>query len=361
MDSGRDVPLPGLSIQKIMTEEQQVDFWDLVIIGAGPAGLASSLTTAHRGLKTLVIEAKDHTGGQPSFLYSEKRIIDIPGFPDGITGAELSDRVYRQALNAGVEFRFNEELVQIDDTDKSVKGDSLFCVISNKSKYYCRKVIIAVGLLHYPRQLPVLDALGAEQVFYKVPKIKDYSGKRVAIVGGGDSALDAAVMVLERNGELDLIIKEEIPLGKADTLSRIKECGGRIHTTVEIKNAEFSDNIIKLDLGNQVIQSDLVIVQIGFISAKDTFKKLNILLKDDGSIAVDSYFETSRSGIFAAGDVHGDIELITVAWAEGIQAAIYAFKEISSPYWLNERRLKDRKMTLIGEKFIAAAEASRNN
>ena len=58
---------------------------------------------------------------------------------------------------------------------------------------------------------------------------------------------------------------------------------------------------------------------------------------------------------FAVGDVHGDIKLVTVAWAEGIQAAIYAFKEITSPYWLNEKRLRDQKIAMIGEKITEAA------
>ena len=98
-----------------------------------------------------------------------------------------------------------------------------------------------------------------------------------------------------------------------------------------------------------------MIVQIGFLSAKETFQRLDVRLNADGSMAVDPYFETSRRGIFAVGDVHGDIKLITVAWAEGIQAAIYAFKEITSPYWLNEKRLRDHKITLIGEKIAQAA------
>ena len=59
----------------------QLHYWDVVIIGAGPAGLAAGLTTAHRALTTLVIEAKDKPGGQPQFLYADKRIVDIPGFP----------------------------------------------------------------------------------------------------------------------------------------------------------------------------------------------------------------------------------------------------------------------------------------
>ena len=64
----------------------RLPYWDVVVIGAGPAGLAASLTTAHRGLTTLVIEAKDQPGGQPEFLYPDKEMVDIPGFPEGITG-----------------------------------------------------------------------------------------------------------------------------------------------------------------------------------------------------------------------------------------------------------------------------------
>ena len=104
-----------------------------------------------------------------------------------------------------------------------------------------------------------------------------------------------------------------------------------------------------------MIDCSQVIVQIGFLSAKDTFARLEVRQNEDGSIAIDPYFETSRRGIFAVGDVHGDIKLIAVAWAEGIQAAIYAFKEITSPYWLNEKRLRDQKIAMIGEKITQGA------
>ncbi len=136
----------------------KVPYWDVVVIGAGPAGLAASLTTAHRGLTTLVIEAKDQPGGQPQFLYPDKEIVDIPGFPDGITGEELAARTYRQAENALVQFRLAEELVAIEDTAR-VEKDILKRVVTNKSSYLCRKAILACGLLHYPRRLPVLDRL----------------------------------------------------------------------------------------------------------------------------------------------------------------------------------------------------------
>jgi len=339
----------------------QLPYWDVVIIGAGPAGLAASLTTAHRALTTLVIEAKDRPGGQPQFLYADKRIVDIPGFPEGITGEELSQRTYRQAVDALVQFRFNEELVTIDDTDQIETEDRLKRVVTSKGSYLCRKVIIACGLLHYPRRLSVLDQLESKTVHYKIPKIGDYEGNRVAVVGGGDSALDAALMVQGRGGLVDLIVREATPIGKPDSLARIRDAGGQIHTSTEITAARFVGDAIELELTTgQRLSCSLAIVQIGFLSAKDTFERLALVLNDDGSIAVDPYFETSRQSIFAVGDVHGDIKLIAVAWAEGIQAAIHAFKEITSPYWLNEKRLKDHKIALIGEKIARAASKVRH-
>lgn len=351
---------------KVTQLEADLDFdslpyWDVVIIGAGPAGLAASLTTAHRALTTLVIEAKEKPGGQPQFLYADKRIVDIPGFPDGITGEELSQRTFRQAVDALVQFRFNEELVGIEDTDQVQTEDQLKRVITTKGSYLCRKVIIACGLLHFPRKLPVLDQLNSKNVHYKIPKIGDYEGSRVAVVGGGDSALDAALMVQARGGQVELLVREAVPIGKPDSLNQVRDAGGIIRTSTEITAACFSGDFIELELtGGEKINCSLAIVQIGFLSAKDTFERLNLTLNDDGSIAVDPYFETSRRGLFAVGDVHGDIKLIAVAWAEGIQAAIHAFKEITSPYWLNEKRLKDHKIALIGEKIARAASRAKS-
>ncbi|MCA9059974.1 MAG: NAD(P)/FAD-dependent oxidoreductase [Planctomycetaceae bacterium] len=338
------------------TNFSALSHWDVVIIGAGPAGLAAGLTTAHRGLTTMIIEAKAEPGGQPQFLYADKKIVDIPGFPDGITGQELSDRTYRQAVDALVQFRFEEELLEIQETTESLHDEPLRKVVTNRGSYLCRKVILACGLLHYPRRLPVLDALNSRKVSYRIPRQNDYQGDRVLIVGGGDSAFDAAVMILQRNGAVDLLIRGEQPAAKADTVARVRSLGGHIHLQAQVESATVEEGqvVSVLNTGEQLV-SDLAVVQIGYLSARETFERLDLRLNDDGSVAIDPYFETNRKGIFAVGDVHGDIKLITVAWAEGIQAAIYAFKEISSPYWLNEKRLRDQKLLMIGEKLTNAA------
>src|SRR5262249_5053527 len=151
---------------------------------------------------------------------------------------------------------------------------------------------------HYPRRLAILDQLNSNNVHYKIPKIGDYEGKNVAVIGGGDSALDAALMVLGRNGHVDLIVREEVPVGKPDTLARIRQAGAVIRVSSEIEKAEFVGEQIRLNVtGGHQIDCSLAIVQIGFLSAKDTFERLGVRLNEDSSIAIDPYFETSRQGV----------------------------------------------------------------
>src|SRR5512136_43851 len=85
--------------------------YDVIIVGAGPAGLTSAANTAYRGLKTLVIEKQDVAGGLPTLLYPDKIIRDHPGFPVGILGKELSRMLFMQAKNAGAEIKFDEEVL----------------------------------------------------------------------------------------------------------------------------------------------------------------------------------------------------------------------------------------------------------
>ncbi len=262
-----------------------------------------------------MIEAKIFQAGNRSSLRGQEHC-RYPRLPRGITGEELSRRTFQQATDALVQFRFNEELVDIVETTQVEKDETLKEVTTSKATYLCRKVIIACGLLHFPRKLPVLEALQSKRVYYKVPNIRDYEGAKVVVVGGGDSALDAAIMAIERHADVTVLVREETPLGKSDSVARIRDQGGQVMTSTEITAAEFVGEHVRLTLPNLTfLDASTIIVQIGFLSAKETFKRLGVRLNEDGSIAIDPYFETSRRGIFAAGDVHGDIKLITVAWA----------------------------------------------
>ncbi len=178
-------------------------YWDVVIIGAGPAGLAASLTTAHRGLTTLIIEAKDQPGGQPQFLYADKQIVDIPGFPDGITGDELSERTYRQAVNA-----LRAVPLQRGTGDdrgharKSRKRTRSSASSPASDAYLCRKVIVACGLLALPAKLPVLDRLALARMFTtRFPGSATTKGERSRWSAAEIPPWTPRVMVLERTAQ----------------------------------------------------------------------------------------------------------------------------------------------------------------
>ena len=89
--------------------------------------------------------------------------MDLPGFPDGVIGQDLSDRTWRQARHAHAQFGSNEELTAIEDSDRSIDGNYLKPVVTSQSSCLCRKVILACRLLHYPSRLSVLDGLESDR------------------------------------------------------------------------------------------------------------------------------------------------------------------------------------------------------
>ena len=136
----------------------------------------------------------------------------------------------------------------------------------------------------------------------------------VIVIGGGDSALYAAVMALQRGASVNVNVRQDVPIGKADTRSHIRELGGIVHTSAEIQSAaDTSDGSIAVVLNNgSEIRRENAVAQIGFLSAMWTFEGLALRLTSNGSVAIDPYFETSRCRIFAVGNVNGNIKRIAV-------------------------------------------------
>lgn len=115
--------------------------YDIIVVGAGPAGLTAATNTAHRGMKTLVLEKQDTAGGLPTLLYPDKIIRDHPGFPVGILGKELSRMLYMQATNVGSEIRRDEEAITLTRT-----ADGHIKVMTNRGAYQGRRVILCTGI-----------------------------------------------------------------------------------------------------------------------------------------------------------------------------------------------------------------------
>ena len=313
--------------------------WDAIVVGGGPAGLVAATTVAQRGLHALVIESKAEPGGQPRWAYPDKRLGDVPGFPDGICAAELARRLFQTAVSAGVRFRVREMVVDLQDTDRLDRGDELKRVVTNRGAHIGRKIVLACGRRHYSLRLPILDRLESRRVHYDMPWIGDFDGADIVVVGGGDAAIDAALMAHARGGTVRLIAREEALTADPGARARLRDVPCRVHTGCEITGAEIDGDrlVVEFD-GSDRTRCDRVIVQLGYRSSREVFERFEVDLDEDtGAIAVDPYFETNRPGVFAVGDVNGGVNRIAVAWAEGVLAAINAFPEESAGYWMPER------------------------
>lgn len=309
--------------------------YDVLIIGAGPAGLTAATNTSHRGLKTLIIEKQDIPGGLPTLLYPDKIIRDHPGFPVGILGKELSRMLFMQAKNAGAEFKLDEETLQIHGSE----NNSLEVNTSHGS-YQGKRVILCTGLYNMPKKLEVVNA--GPNVQYKVEHPRVFKKKNLIIVGGGDHAFDTAVQLSEIAKDVTVLVKREYAKAKETTVKLAENLGTQILYNTEItrilkdKSGKFERIlIVNSQTGEkQVIKADEIFIAIGFKPIKHFLKNNGFKTRKDGSVTVDKKLQTNIQGVFAAGDVTGEIRLIATACAEGIEAAIHAFETIKKPYWL---------------------------
>ena len=163
--------------------------YDLVIVGAGPAGLTAGVYALQRKLKTLIIDAGE-AGGQLINIYPEKVIANYPSVTE-VHAHELGWSMVDHAKTSGCEIHEHEVVHDIVD-----KGDGLV-VISDKGEYETKTVILSIGTgLFQPKKLgaPGEDRLEGKGVFYKLPEKKDLAGKRIVFAGGGNSALEMALL-----------------------------------------------------------------------------------------------------------------------------------------------------------------------
>jgi len=318
--------------------------YDIIIIGAGPAGLTAAINTAHRGLKTLVIEQYDKPGGQPLIFYPDKIIKDHPGFPIGVLAKEFARRVEMQAINAGAEIKCNEEALKINKID-----DNLLEVKTNNGLYKSKRVIICTGMLNIPRKLPILENYKGKGIYYKIENLNEFKGKKVTVIGGGDNAFDSAIQIKEIASNVNILIKHAYAKAKEITVEEAESKGIKIYYNTELTsiinypNSKKIKKIKILDTKTKLtseLSTDMIFSSIGFSTVYKFLKDNNIELNNDGTVKTnDNYettdnYETNIKGVFAAGDLNGEAKLIAVASARGIQAAIQTFSSIKKPYWI---------------------------
>jgi thioredoxin reductase (NADPH) len=304
---------------------------DVVIIGAGPVGLFQVFELGLLDLKAELVDSLPQVGGQCSELYPEKPIYDIPAYP--VIGAqELVDQLMAQIapFNAGIHLK-----QQVKDFEK--REDGRFTVITTAgTEFDAGAVIIAGGLGSFlPRKLKAkgLEHVDPAQVHYRVNDRERFHGKRLLILGGGDSALDWTMDLAEIAESIDLIHRRPEYRGAPASVAKVKaltqngkvrEHQGLIMQAVSEEGRLKGLEIMDLDKNKRVIEGEEILVFWGLAPDLGPIADWALELEKK-QIQVDTEkFQTSIEGVFAIGDINtypGKKKLILSGFHEAALAA----------------------------------------
>jgi thioredoxin reductase (NADPH) len=307
---------------------------DVLIIGAGPCGLFAVFELGLLDMKAHVIDILDKIGGQCAELYPEKPIYDIPALPY-ITGQGLCDALMAQIKPFGAVFHLQEMVESIERT-----GNPRFRVKTDRGKVFDVKsvVIAAGGGLFQPKRPPIpgIEAYEGSSVFYAVRQMDAYRGKRILIVGGGDSALDWTLNLAPLASHLTLLHRRSDFRAAPDSVNKMMALvgEGKIDFVLgQVSRLEGTDGqvgkaIVRRSDGSHFeIACDVMLAFFGLTMKPGPLATWGMEMKDGEYILVDTAaFESSVPGIFAIGDIGwypGKLKLILSGFHE---AALMAQK-----------------------------------
>jgi ferredoxin/flavodoxin---NADP+ reductase len=312
------------------------DVKDITIIGAGPTGLFAAFYAGMRGASHRLIDNLDQVGGQLTALYPEKYIFDVAGFPK-ILSKDLVKGMAEQGLQWKAPVHLGEKVIALRTAQDN--GKPLFTVVTDKDEYPGRTVLIAGGIGAFtPRKLPLKDAdqwLG-KGLYDRVLNPKEFTRKRVLIVGGGDSAFDWAVNLQGIAKSILMIHRRDGFRAHQATVDQVQAlCAAgkmELRTFWEVKGIHGAERIERVTIFNsktkdeETVAMDAVIPQLGFVSSLGAIAEWGLEI-EKGDIKVSQTMETNLPGIFAAGDITtypGKLKLIATGVAEACIAVNHA-------------------------------------
>lgn len=296
---------------------------DVLIIGAGPAGLYAAYYAGFRGFSVTVIDALPEVGGQISAMYPEKDIFDVAGFP-AIRGRDLVTGLATQAGAFSPTYILGE---QVDTLQTSV--DSPVTVTTDKGTSVTASATIITGGIgsFTPRELPAANDFLGRGVVYFVPKLADHADRHVVIVGGGDSAFDWAVALHPVAASVTIVHRRATFRAHAATVDKVRELNIPILTESEVTQVRGDDWVRELtvtgkDGSSHILPCGTLVAALGFVANIGPIAGWGLEL-DKRHIVVDTAMRTSLPRVFAAGDIAtypGKVPLISVGFGEAALA-----------------------------------------
>ena len=292
--------------------------YDIIIIGGGPAGLTAALYACRANKKTLVIE-KETFGGQITF---SPKVENIPGFIS-LTGNEFAEKLVEQVLEQGADVESCEAL--------EIRDGEVKTVVTDDGEYQGKAVIIATGAKHRMLGIDGEERFVGEGIsFCAVCDGAFYKDKTVAVVGGGNSALQEAILLADTAKKVYVVQNLDFFTGEkklVDQLERLDNVEIILGVTVDsfVGDNELEGVVIKNSAGEtRTLEIDGLFVAIGLIPQNDAFKNV-VRLDGRGYAEVDESCESETKGIFVAGDCRTKkIRQVTTAAADGAIAALAA-------------------------------------
>jgi thioredoxin reductase (NADPH) len=319
------------------------DFYDLIVIGGGPAGLGAAVYGASEGLRTVLVE-RTATGGQAG---QSSRIENYLGFPDGVSGAQLTDRARRQATKFGAEVLTTRDVVRLE-----VCGSARRVTFADGTSIDAHTVILATGVSYRRLEAPGLDDMTGRGVYYgsALTEASACLGQDVYIVGGANSAGQAAVY-LSRHAQSVTLLVRGASLDQSMSYYLIRQIADipniSVRTCTEVIEAKGSDHLESLTLRNtatgasETVEAQLLFLFIGAAPLTDWLE--GVVVRDSLGFVVAGpdlsvggerprgweldrlpyHLETSVPGVFVAGDARAEsAKRVASAVGEGALAVM---------------------------------------